>query len=70
MAALRYVALNPVKAGLVARAADWPWSSAAAHILERGAPHVATAPALERVGDFEAFPTGYAPPRNPCEPTC
>ena len=25
----RYVERNPVKAGLVARAADWPWSSAA-----------------------------------------
>ena len=29
--ALRYVELNPVRAGLVGRATDWPWSSAAAH---------------------------------------
>jgi putative transposase len=29
--ALRYVELNPVRAGLVGQAADWPWSSAAAH---------------------------------------
>lgn len=28
-AAVRYVAMNPVRAGLSARAADWPWSSAA-----------------------------------------
>jgi putative transposase len=32
MTAIRYVELNPVKAGLVARAEDWPWSSARAHV--------------------------------------
>jgi len=31
-AALRYVERNPVRAGLVAHAEDWPWSSAAAHL--------------------------------------
>jgi REP element-mobilizing transposase RayT len=30
-AALRYAELNPVRAGLVARAEDWLWSTAAAH---------------------------------------
>jgi REP-associated tyrosine transposase len=30
-AAVRYVERNPVRAGLVARAEDYPWSSAAAH---------------------------------------
>lgn len=30
-AALRYVELNPVRAGLVSKAADWRWSSAQAH---------------------------------------
>jgi putative transposase len=30
--ALRYVELNPVRAGLVAHAAAWQWSSAAAHL--------------------------------------
>jgi len=29
--ALRYAELNPVRAGMVAKAVDWPWSSAAAH---------------------------------------
>jgi putative transposase len=29
--ALRYAELNPVRAGLAAEAAAWPWSSAAAH---------------------------------------
>ena len=31
MGAVRYVERNPVKAGLVERAEDWPWSSAADH---------------------------------------
>ena len=31
-AALRYVELNPVRAGLAADAAQWPWSSAGAHL--------------------------------------
>ena len=30
-ACVRYVERNPVRAGLVDRAEDWPWSSAAAH---------------------------------------
>jgi putative transposase len=30
--ALRYVELNPVRAGLAQEAKDWPWSSAAAHV--------------------------------------
>jgi putative transposase len=33
--ALRYVELNPVRAGLVERAWEWPWSSARAHVGER-----------------------------------
>lgn len=32
MAALTYVALNPVRAGLIARAEDWPWASTRAHL--------------------------------------
>ncbi len=32
--ALRYVELNPVRAGLVTAAEAWPWSSAAAHICD------------------------------------
>jgi putative transposase len=32
LAAARYVERNPVKAKLAARAAAWPWSSAAAHV--------------------------------------
>ncbi|MFP4356802.1 MAG: transposase [Phycisphaerae bacterium] len=32
LAATRYVERNPVKARLISRAEDWPWSSAAAHV--------------------------------------
>jgi putative transposase len=32
MAAVRYVELNPVVAGIVPHAEDWPWSSARSHI--------------------------------------
>lgn len=41
---LRYLALNPVRAGLVARAEQWPWSSHRALAgLEPPAPFLATA---------------------------
>src|SRR5690606_15343147 len=36
-AAVRYIELNPVRAGLVARAEEWPWSSACAHCGLAGA---------------------------------
>ncbi len=32
LTAMRYVELNPVRAGLAASPADWPWSSARAHL--------------------------------------
>ena len=37
MAAVRYVERNPVAAGMVARAEDWPWSSARSHAAGRRA---------------------------------
>lgn len=53
--ALRYIALNPVRARLVAKAYDWRWSSTRA-LLSGQDDHVVTvAPALERVGNFAAF---------------
>jgi putative transposase len=54
-AAFRYVALNPVRARLVARAEDWSWSSVRAHLAAKDDHVVTVAPALERVGDFRAF---------------
>ena len=35
LAAARYVELNPLRANLVADAAEWPWSSAGAHLWRR-----------------------------------
>jgi putative transposase len=52
---LRYVSLNPVRAGLVARAEDWPWSSVRAHLKGADDELVIVRPALERVGDFRAL---------------
>ena len=36
LAAARYIERNPVQAGLVVAAEDWPWPSAAAHVAGRG----------------------------------
>jgi putative transposase len=55
MAAARYVSMNPVRAGLVEAAADWPWSSARAHLAGRDDGVVTTAPLLDRVADFASL---------------
>lgn len=55
LAALRYVALNPVRAKLVLRPEDWQWSSTSALIAGADDHVVRVAPALERVGDFASF---------------
>ncbi len=56
LAALRYVALNPVRARLTSRAQEWPWSSVHA-LLDpaRGDGLTATGPVLERVPDIAAL---------------
>lgn len=53
--AMRYVSLNPTRAGLVAHAEDWPWSSVRAHIAAKDDALVRVKPALDRYGDFAAF---------------
>ena len=52
MAAARYVERNPVKAGLVEAAEDWPWSSAAAHVAGRGDALAAGDWLTERIGGW------------------
>ncbi len=52
IAAARYVSLNPVRAQLVSRAEDWPWSSVRAHLSRRDDELVTVGPLLTRVGDF------------------
>ncbi len=55
LACARYVALNPVRAGLVTRPEDWPWSSARAHLEGRSDGVVELAGLAERVGDWDEF---------------
>ena len=55
IAAARYVPMNPVRAGLVARPQDWPWSSARAHLAGEDDGLVVTRPLLDRIGDVSAF---------------
>ena len=54
-ACLRYVELNPVRAGLVARAEEWPWSSARAHLGVAPDGLTDMAPARARIDDWRAF---------------
>lgn len=53
-AALRYVALNPVRARLCKRAADWPWSSVHAHLGQADGVTLCE-PVLSRYPDFRAL---------------
>lgn len=53
--AFRYVALNPVRAGLVGRARDWPWSSARALLGLGDDGLTQLEPVRERVPDFAAL---------------
>jgi len=52
VAAARYLALNPLRAGLVAAAADWPYSSLGAHLKKRDDALVTVAPLLQRIPRF------------------
>jgi putative transposase len=65
MAAVKYVAMNPVRARLVERACDWRWSSVGAHLAGMDDGLVTAAPILERVDSFAALIEGDAesPPR-------
>ena len=55
VAAVRYVERNPVTAGLVSRAADYPWSSARAHVQGTLDP-VLTSHALQtQITDWAGF---------------
>jgi putative transposase len=53
--AVRYVALNPVRARLVARAEDWAWSSAKAHVTGIADGIVDLASVQARIPDFRSF---------------
>jgi putative transposase len=55
LAATRYVECNPVRAKLVADPAEWPWSSAKAHLSGRDDRLVSVAPMLAMVGDWRSL---------------
>jgi putative transposase len=55
MAAIRYVLLNPVRAGLARTATDWPHSSARAQILGEADPLVNCRPTSDRIADWELY---------------
>ena len=54
-AAVRYIELNPVKAGLCESAEDWRWSSARAHAKGEDDALVTVRPMLERVSDWMEY---------------
>jgi putative transposase len=55
LAAARYIALNPVVAGLVSRAEDWPWSSTRAQLAGEDDELTTAAPLRALVPDFAAL---------------
>jgi hypothetical protein len=50
--AVSYVSLNPVRAKLVSRAEEWPWSSVRAHLAGKDDGLVSVRPVLDRWPDF------------------
>ncbi|MEK0082105.1 transposase [Geminicoccaceae bacterium SYSU G07066] len=58
IAAVRYVELNPVRARLAARAEDWPWSSARAHLAGEDDGLVSVGPLRDAIGDWSTFLAG------------
>jgi len=55
LATVRYVELNPVRAGLCRKPEDWPWSSARAHLDGGNDALVTVEPMLSRVDDWSAY---------------
>jgi REP-associated tyrosine transposase len=55
LAAVRYVEINPVAAGLVENPGDYRWSSARAHLDGKDDALGTGAPLLEMVGDWSSF---------------
>jgi hypothetical protein len=60
LAAFRYIAFNPVRAGLVSRPADWRWSSTTALLAGKTDGITATKDVLHCTGNFSKFLDGEA----------
>ena len=54
-AAVPYIERNPVRATLVTSPADWPWSSAAAHLASADDGLVTVAPMMKLVRDWNRY---------------
>ncbi len=54
-AAVRYVELNPVRAGLCSRPDDWRWSSAIAQLHDTPDALVSVAPMRARISDWRGY---------------
>jgi putative transposase len=54
-AAVRYIERNPVRAKIVARAEDYPWSSARAHVKGEPNPLLSSCPLEKRIRDWSAY---------------
>jgi putative transposase len=54
-AAVRYVERNPVRAGLVVRAEDYPWSSAKAHVHKSSDPLLSRFPLESIIGNWSSY---------------
>lgn len=63
LAAARYIESNPVRAGLVKRPEQWPWSSAKAHLARKDDALVQVAPLLRSVPNWREF-LGEPDPAN------
>lgn len=58
IACARYVELNPVRAGLVAKPEEWRWSSAGAHLAGKNDKLIEVKPLLDLVPDWGKFLAG------------
>jgi putative transposase len=54
-AAMRYIETNPVRAGIVKNAWEYPWSSARAHVFKRADPLLDDNFIISEVKDWKAF---------------
>lgn len=55
LATVRYVELNPVRAGLCQEPAEWPWSSVHAHLAETDDDIVSVRPMQQRIVDWAKY---------------
>ena len=54
-AAMRYVECNPVRAGIVKKAEDYPWSSARAHVHKMRDHLLSDNFVIEKISDWQSY---------------